>query len=226
MTYEDLSRRLRVLEDEAALRGLLLRGWRALDRKDWATWAACWAEDAELDFGPWGPIRGKEAIRVRVEEAEASFVRMQHHILNLHVEVTGPGTGPGTGTGTGTGSRAVGSGYMWFVAVTDPGSAAGPYSMGGPYDWEFRRDPRRGWLVVRQRLGVWWTTAAGGNAAPEAFAPADSTRGRGTTDTRTRPASPRPLPFEQQPWSSSNAGACRESPAPGAGRATWPGSPE
>ncbi|MFE1553957.1 nuclear transport factor 2 family protein [Streptomyces sp. NPDC058734] len=163
MTYEDLSRRLRVLEDEKALRSLLLRGWRALDRKDWAAWAACWAEDAELDFGPWGPIRGKEAIRARVEEAEASFESMQHHILNLHVEVTG------------TGSRAVGSGYMWFVAVTANGSAAAPSSMGGPYDWEFRRDPRRGWLVVRQRLGVWWTTGttagttAGRGAAPEVF---------------------------------------------------------
>ncbi|MFD8756261.1 nuclear transport factor 2 family protein [Kitasatospora sp. NPDC059577] len=139
---DELVRRLRVLEDKEALRTLMIRGWRALDRKDWQTWSACWAEDAELEFGPWETIRGREAIRATVEEAEAPYAAMQHHILNLHVDVEG--------------DRAGGIGYMWFVAVAEPGSARAPYSMGGPYDWEFRRDAE-GWLVVRQRLGVWWT---------------------------------------------------------------------
>lgn len=150
---DGLARRLRVLEDKEALRALMIRGWRALDRKDWAAWAACWAEDAVLEFDPWGPIRGKGAIRARVEEAESPFPSMQHHILNLHFDVAG--------------DTATGVGYMWFVAVTEPGRTSAPYSMGGPYDWEFRRDPDRGWLLVRQRLGVWWTD---GEAPREAFA--------------------------------------------------------
>ncbi|MFE3945035.1 nuclear transport factor 2 family protein [Streptomyces sp. NPDC059118] len=54
------------------------------------------------------------------------------------------------------GDRATGIGYMWFVAVTAPGRTSAPYSMGGPYDWEFRRDGD-GWLLARQRLGVLWT---------------------------------------------------------------------
>ncbi|CAL9478932.1 hypothetical protein SUDANB171_02991 [Streptomyces sp. enrichment culture] len=149
-----LERRLGLLEDKEAVRALLLRGWRALDRGDWGAWSACWAEDAVLEFGPWGEIRGRDAIRARVEEAESPYAAMQHHILNLHVEVEAAGDAAG--------DRATGIGYMWFVAVGGPapGAVAAPYAMGGPYDWEFRRDPGRGWLVARQRLGVQWTHGA------------------------------------------------------------------
>ncbi|MFC4563962.1 nuclear transport factor 2 family protein [Nocardiopsis mangrovi] len=140
---DDLARRLRVLEDKEALRALMIRGWRALDRKDWRAWIGCWAEDAVLEFGPWGEVRGRTAVRAKVEEAESPYPSMQHHILNMHFDVSG--------------DRATGVGYMWFVAVTDPGAASSPYAMGGPYDWEFRRGPDDGWLLTRQRLGVWWT---------------------------------------------------------------------
>ncbi|WP_326655037.1 nuclear transport factor 2 family protein [Streptomyces sp. NBC_01750] len=140
--YDSLVRRLRDLEDKEALRALMIRGWRALDRKDWQTWIACWAEEAVLEFGPWEKTHGKEAVRAKVEEAESPYPSMQHHILNMHFDIEG--------------NRATGIGYMWFVAVTAPGKASSPYSMGGPYDWEFRRGPN-GWLLVRQRLGVWWT---------------------------------------------------------------------
>ncbi|MEW2086761.1 nuclear transport factor 2 family protein [Streptomyces sp. NPDC005283] len=140
--YDSLVRRLRDLEDKECLRTLMIRGWRALDRKDWQTWIACWAEEAVLEFGPWEKTHGKEAVRAKVEEAESPYPSMQHHILNMHFDVEG--------------DRATGIGYMWFVAVTARGKTSSPYSMGGPYDWEFRRGPN-GWLLVRQRLGVWWT---------------------------------------------------------------------
>ncbi|SOD62248.1 Ketosteroid isomerase homolog [Streptomyces zhaozhouensis] len=139
-----LEARLRRWEDGQALRGLLMRGWRALDHRDWDAWIAHWAEDAVFEFGPWGETRGRRAIRERVEEAEADYPTMQHHILNLHVEVEG--------------DRATGIGYMWFVAVTAPGRTGTPYAMGGPYDWEFRRGADGRWLVTRQRLGLWWTS--------------------------------------------------------------------
>ncbi|MFD0120968.1 nuclear transport factor 2 family protein [Streptomyces virginiae] len=141
--YEDLLRRLRVLEDKEALRRLMIRGWRALDRKDWRAWIECWAEDASLEFEPWGEIHGREEVRAKVEQAEAHFPHMQHHILNMDFHVEG--------------DRATGVGYMWFVAVTGGDGSTSPTSMGGPYDWEFRRTPGGGWLLTRQRLGVWWT---------------------------------------------------------------------
>ncbi|RLL69918.1 nuclear transport factor 2 family protein [Streptomyces sp. Z26] len=149
-----LERRLRLLEDREALRSLLHRGWWALDRRDWGTWIGCWAEDAVLEFGPWEEVRGRDAIRARVEEAESAYPSMQHHLLNLDFDVDAEH------------GRATGTGYMWFVAVTAPGLDTAPYAMGGPYDWEFRRDDgaadggqnNGGWRLTRQRLGVWWTT--------------------------------------------------------------------
>ncbi|WP_431775953.1 nuclear transport factor 2 family protein [Streptomyces cucumeris] len=140
---ESLVRRIRALEDKEALRGLMMRGWRALDLRDWETWTACWADDATLEFGPWETVRGKEAIRTTVERAEAPYPSMQHHILNAHFTIEDD-------------DRATGIGYMWFVAVTEPGQIASPYSMGGPYEWEFRRGAD-GWLLTRLRVGVWWT---------------------------------------------------------------------
>ncbi|MFG2973308.1 nuclear transport factor 2 family protein [Streptomyces sp. NPDC048331] len=150
--YEDLLRRLRVLEDKQALRRLMIRGWRALDRKDWRAWIECWAEDAVLEFEPWGEIHGRDAVRAKVEQAEAHFPSMQHHILNMDFQVEG--------------DRATGVGYMWFVAVTGSGRNPAPYSMGGPYDWDYRRAPDGGWLLTRQRLGVWWTD---GEETPQGF---------------------------------------------------------
>ncbi|MFG2526741.1 nuclear transport factor 2 family protein [Streptomyces sp. NPDC048516] len=149
--YDSLVRRLRVLEDKEALRALMIRGWRALDRKDWQAWIACWADDAVLEFGPWEQIHGKDAVRATVEAAEAPYPSMQHHILNMHFDMDG--------------DRATGIGYMWFVAVTEAGKTSSPYAMGGPYDWEFSRGPN-GWLLTRQRLGVWWTQ---GEDAVKAF---------------------------------------------------------
>ncbi|WP_077058012.1 nuclear transport factor 2 family protein [Streptomyces sp. MP131-18] len=140
---DSLVGRLRALEDKEALRTLMIRGWRALDRKDWRAWIGCWAEDAVLEFGPWEKTHGKEAVLAKVKAAESPYPSMQHHILNMDFDVEG--------------DRATGIGYMWFVAVTAPGRTSSPYAMGGPYDWEFRRGPD-GWLLVRQRLGVWWTS--------------------------------------------------------------------
>ncbi|MEU8684185.1 nuclear transport factor 2 family protein [Streptomyces sp. NPDC048611] len=140
---DNFARRLQRLEDKDSLRALLIHGWRALDRKDWHTWIGCWTEDAVLEFGPWERVHGREAILARVVEAEESYASMQHHILNMAFETQG--------------DRATGIGYMWFVAVADPGRTASPYAMGGPYDWDFARTAG-GWRLTRQRLGVWWTT--------------------------------------------------------------------
>ncbi|MEV5486052.1 MULTISPECIES: nuclear transport factor 2 family protein [Streptomyces] len=165
-----LARRLQRLEDKDSLRALLIRGWRALDRKDWRTWIECWTEDAVLEFGPWEWIDGREAILAKVVEAEAPYVSMQHHILNMDFEVRG--------------DRATGVGYMWFVAVAAPGRTSSPYAMGGPYDWDFARDSG-GWRLTRQRLGVRWTT---GEDTLRSFTAADQDMSPGPTETgETRP---------------------------------------
>ncbi|MFD5318423.1 nuclear transport factor 2 family protein [Streptomyces sp. NPDC127098] len=142
--------RVRALEDDRDLRALMIRGWRALDARDWDTWSECWTEEAVFEFGPWQEVRGRDAIRRTVVEAESGYAAMQHHILNTAFEVRG--------------DRATGIGYLWFVAVPRPDMRATPYAMGGPYDWEFVRTAA-GWRLARQRLGVWWETGQDPTAA-------------------------------------------------------------
>ncbi|GGO41927.1 MULTISPECIES: nuclear transport factor 2 family protein [Streptomyces] len=151
--YDQLLTRLRELEDQQALRALMIRGWHALDRKDWQTWIDCWAEDAVLEFAPWGTLRGRDLIRARVTEAESGYAAMQHHILNMHFDVEG--------------DHARGIGYMWFVAVPHAERPDDHYAMGGPYAWTYARGAE-GWRLTGQRLGVAWT---GGQDTAGAFTP-------------------------------------------------------
>ena len=137
-----LAQRLQVLEDKEALRGTLIRGWRALDFKDWDQWIACWTEDAEFDFGPWGVLKGRQAIREKVVAAETPYWAMEHQLLNTHFEVSG--------------DTATGVGFMWFVGIADGKKPAETISMGGPYDWEFVREAA-GWKIRRIKLAVWWS---------------------------------------------------------------------
>lgn len=137
-----IERRLAVLEDKDAIRGLLMTGWRALDAHDWDTWEACWTPDAVLDFGPWGTIRGREVIRAQVVAAEEPYASMAHHILNAHFEIDG--------------DRATGFGRMWFACLADASRLGEHYDIGGSYDWEFVRTPE-GWRVHRQCLTAEFT---------------------------------------------------------------------
>ena len=89
-----------------------------------------------------GALRGRRTIYDRVVEAESPYPTMQHHILNMHFEVSG--------------DRATGGGYVFFVGVADEEQAQNPYAMGGSYEWEYVKEDA-GWRLKRQRLGVWWT---------------------------------------------------------------------
>lgn len=137
----DLTRRLALLEDKEAIRTTLIRGWRALDYKDWDGWIRHWTEDAQFDFGPWGVLDGKQAIRDKVVRSEEPYAAMMHQLLNMHFEVDG--------------DRATGVGFMWFVGIADLSKSGEIISMGGPYDWEFRREPN-GWKISRIVLAIWW----------------------------------------------------------------------
>lgn len=137
----DLIRRVAMLEDKEALRTTLIRGWRALDYKDWEGWIRHWADDATFDFGPWGVLDGKQAIRDKVVQSEEPYAAMMHQLLNMQFEVYG--------------DRATGIGFMWFVGVADLHKPGEVISMGGPYDWQFRREAD-GWKISRIALSVWW----------------------------------------------------------------------
>ncbi|GII90493.1 nuclear transport factor 2 family protein [Sinosporangium siamense] len=135
------SEALAALVDKEAIRGLLVRGWRALDHKDYDTWIDCWTADAELAFGPWEPLHGATTIRDTVVQAEDRYDAMFHHLLNTHFEIDG--------------DRATGVGYMLFVGIPDSGEPGEHFDMGGSYAWEFVRTGD-GWKVAGQHLTMAW----------------------------------------------------------------------
>ena len=137
----DLTRRIALLEDREALRGVLVRGWRALDYKDWDGWIRNWTDDAQFDFGPWGVLDGKQSIRDKVVASEEPYAAMMHQLLNMQFEVDG--------------DSATGIGFMWFVGIADKDKPSEIISLGGPCEWEFRRETD-GSKISRIRLTTWW----------------------------------------------------------------------
>ena len=133
------------LIDKEDIRGLLVRGWRALDHKDYDTWISCWTNDAELAFGPWEPLHGATTIKETVIRAEDPYAAMFHYLLNTHVEIDG--------------DCATGVGYMLFVGVPAADEPGAHFDMGGSYTWEFVRTGG-GWKVARQHLTMAWSLGA------------------------------------------------------------------
>lgn len=136
---------LQDLVDKEAIRGLLVRGWRALDHKDYDTWINCWTPDAELAFGPWEPLYGASTIKETVIAAEDAYASMFHYLLNTHFEIDG--------------DTATGIGYMLFVGVPDADRKGAHFDIGGSYTWNLVRTAD-GWKVARQHLTMAWSLGA------------------------------------------------------------------
>jgi ketosteroid isomerase-like protein len=139
---QETNARLRTLEDKDAIRGVLMKGWRALDEKDWDGWIDSWHPDAELLFDPWPPLSGRSEILRAVKDAETPYTSMTHYVHNTFFEIDG--------------DRATGIGTMLFVGVPDGEQLGDHYDLGGAYTWEFVRTPD-GWKVLRQRLALAWS---------------------------------------------------------------------
>ena len=79
---------LRELQDKAEIAEVCVRYAYALDRKDWASVAACFVEPATFSH-PGGTVEGAEAIVARAEAALGHLDASQHLIGSITVEVVG-----------------------------------------------------------------------------------------------------------------------------------------
>ena len=68
---------VRELHDRAMISELLLRFARALDERDWAGYAALYADDGVLQL-PWGPPRPREGLEQDTEANLGRFHATQH----------------------------------------------------------------------------------------------------------------------------------------------------
>jgi 3-phenylpropionate/cinnamic acid dioxygenase small subunit len=85
----DLTERLARLEDVVEIQQLFVDYGRRCDEADHSGYAALFTEDGEVDLGPYGSARGREAIRELMERTSGPRRSSFRIISNPRVELDG-----------------------------------------------------------------------------------------------------------------------------------------
>lgn len=144
MSDPDLSSRLDRIEELAALEKLIhTYHWNA-DHFDWKAWSECFTEDATFELpDTFGTMRGRREIHDTCKgNMDAVYDAMQHVMVNLDFELTGPAT-------------ATGHGNLVFTAVPDRKRPDRCFRSGGRYTWSFAKTPE-GWRIADATLEFIW----------------------------------------------------------------------
>jgi hypothetical protein len=139
-SWGDLARRVQLLEDQEAIRDLGC-AYHALGcERDTDAMAELFAEDAEVDYGQWGLIRGRDAVREMVRKAIADddwVPFTMQFIQNHRYELTAD---------SGTGRR-----YNWCCLVHNDES----YVCIARFDDEYRKTNGR-WFFQKVTMKVYF----------------------------------------------------------------------
>jgi len=138
---EALQKRIQLLEDKQELAELLDQYCKAPDRQDFKGHAATYTVDGIQQYGPWGPIRGRDNIEKQIREAEKDIQEQLHYMTNFKFEVNG--------------DTAKGSSYLLMVVLDDKDKPTEHVWQGGPYEWTFERT-KEGWRIKTMRLVATW----------------------------------------------------------------------
>jgi len=152
MSGEDLAKRLDRLEQLQALEKLInTYHWRA-DHFDWVGWADCFTEDAVFDLpNSFGLLKGRKNIHDSCKgNMDHVYDEMQHVMVNLDFELTGPDT-------------AEGHGNLIFTGIADRDKPDEAYTGGGRYIWKFKKTTA-GWRISEAMLQFLWNTGADSEA--------------------------------------------------------------
>lgn len=140
-----LDEMVRWLVDRAEISDLLHRFARALDEKDFESYAATFAEEGELIL-PWGGHRGRQGLADYVQADLARFPRTHHISANHQISVDG--------------DRATSRSYLQAVHLVQGGDPREHWDVGGWYDNQYRRTPD-GWRFTRVAITDVWQAGAG-----------------------------------------------------------------
>jgi hypothetical protein len=144
----DLEHRIRLIEDELAIKRLIDRYGRRADDFDWLGWSETLTEDSVFDFeGGFGLMRGRQQIlEVCRDSMDPIYDDFIPYMLNILVDVDGSDIATGTGN-------------IIFLALTDKDKPEQFLATGGRYRWEFRRTSI-GWQIARTHLQFIWNNGA------------------------------------------------------------------
>ncbi|MCB2044894.1 MAG: nuclear transport factor 2 family protein [Novosphingobium sp.] len=140
----DIAAQLERLENIHALTRLINSYHQTADRFDWDGWAEHFTDDATFYFEHgFGEMTGREGIKEICKSSMDPFYDlMQHIMVNLDFEITGPAT-------------ATGRANLIFTAVFDTEKRDNFYQAGGIYRWDFSKTDK-GWLIANAYLDFVW----------------------------------------------------------------------
>lgn len=150
MSDDGLESRIARLEEFAALEKLMnTYHWR-VDQFDWDGWAECFTDDAVFELpNLFGTLYGKEAIVSTCRDSmDHVYDEIQHVIINLDFDLTGPDT-------------ATGHGNLIFSAVEDSSKPSEVYTTGGRYTWDYKKE-KGVWKIKHSTCLFLWNNGASG----------------------------------------------------------------
>jgi hypothetical protein len=122
--------------DEREIAALLMRYATGIDRRDWATFQACFTDDARTDYGTFGQWSSAAQITAFMQQAHAGMGHTLHRLSNFVVERQG--------------EAAIARSYV--DALLMPGLAGGEAHRGiGFYDDELVKT-EQGWRIRYRRF--------------------------------------------------------------------------
>ena len=150
MSSDSLEARIQRLEDLAALQKLMNTYHKTADAFQWAEWAESFTDDSEFEFvGDFGfpTMVGKQVIHDTCKGLmDDVYETMQHVMVNLDFDLTGPDTATGTGN-------------IIFTALTDASKPDKYLMSGGRYKWQYKKTAN-GWRIHRTTLHFFWNNGA------------------------------------------------------------------
>ena len=140
----DLEKRIRLIEDELALKKLINTYHKRADAFDWVGWSETLTEDSLFEFvGGFGNMSGRRMIHdICKAQMDPVYDDFQHYMVNLDFEIDGSDTATGTGN-------------IIFVAVEGGAKPTEIYMAGGRYNWKFVRTSD-GWRIKQTLLQWVW----------------------------------------------------------------------
>lgn len=143
-----LAARVDAVEARTAITELKHRYWRACDGKDPRAMRACFADDAEIDFGPLGRFDGPDALvssfeRIALRRLDDGGYRIldMHHGMHEELELTSPTTAAG----------------RWTLRFRQIDRAARTERIAAiEYHDDYRLEPQ-GWRIARSRAHELWS---------------------------------------------------------------------
>ncbi len=114
------------------------------DDFDWDGWAETFVDDASFFFEHgFGQMTGRDGIKEICKSSMDPFYDlMQHIMINLDFDLTGPDT-------------ATGRANLIFTAIADEAKRDQYYQSGGRYRWDFKKTAD-GWRIANAYLDFLW----------------------------------------------------------------------